>query len=169
MIAMAGEPDFEPLIAHVARKRAERDHYTNMPYSRSEPFDRAAIEERYRTGWARRLDEVGWRRTWIVPDNGDIRGHLDLMSGRLASEMHLASLGMGIEASHRFMGHGRALLDAAIDWSRAHAWIDLGVFAGNAPARALYAKAGFVEFGTWRDRFRVDGEVIDDIAMPLAL
>ena len=49
------------------------------------------------------------------------------------------------------------------------AWIDLGVFAHNEAARALYRKVGFVELGTTRDRFRVDGTSIDDIHMTLAL
>lgn len=49
------------------------------------------------------------------------------------------------------------------------AWMDLGEFAHNAPARALYAKLGFVEVGTTRDRFRIDGQEIEDIAMTRAL
>jgi RimJ/RimL family protein N-acetyltransferase len=43
------------------------------------------------------------------------------------------------------------------------------VFAHNHRARALYAAAGFIEVGTTRDRFRVDGVAIDDVAMTLAL
>jgi RimJ/RimL family protein N-acetyltransferase len=43
------------------------------------------------------------------------------------------------------------------------------VFAHNHRARKLYASFGFVEVGITRDRFRVDGTVIDDVAMVLAL
>jgi ribosomal protein S18 acetylase RimI-like enzyme len=78
---------------------------------------------------------------------------------------------MGVERGWRGRGHGRALLAAAIAWARGAelAWIDLGVFAHNQRARALYAAVGFIEIGVTRDRFRVDGTAIDDIAMALAL
>jgi ribosomal protein S18 acetylase RimI-like enzyme len=80
-------------------------------------------------------------------------------------------LGMGVERGARGNGLGRALLAAAIAWARTAelAWLDLGVFAHNERARALYRTVGFVEVGTTRDRFRVDGVVIDDVAMVLAL
>jgi RimJ/RimL family protein N-acetyltransferase len=63
------------------------------------------------------------------------------------------------------------LLAVAIAWARSAelAWLDLGVFAHNQRARALYAAVGFVEVGVTRDRFQVDGKVIDDVAMALAL
>jgi putative acetyltransferase len=101
----------------------------------------------------------------------EIVGHLDLHGGRLASEFHRAMLGMGVERGSRGKGHGRALLAAAIEWARDAelAWLDLGVFAHNHRARALYAAAGFVEVGITRDRFRVDDVAIDDVAMALAL
>jgi ribosomal protein S18 acetylase RimI-like enzyme len=80
-------------------------------------------------------------------------------------------LGMGVERGFRGQGHGRALLAAAIAWAKNAelAWLDLGVFAHNRRARALYAAVGFVEVGITRDRYRVDGTVIDDVAMVLAL
>ena len=80
-------------------------------------------------------------------------------------------LGMGVERRWRGQGYGRALLAAAIAWARRAelAWLDLGVFAHNRRARALYASTGFVEVGITRDRFRVDDTTIDDVAMVLAL
>ncbi len=48
-------------------------------------------------------------------------------------------------------------------------WLDLGVFAHNTRARAVYRKAGFVELATTRDQFRVGGTSIDDVMMTLAL
>jgi ribosomal protein S18 acetylase RimI-like enzyme len=103
--------------------------------------------------------------------DGQIRGHLDLHGGRLASEFHRAMLGMGVERGWRGKGHGRALLAAAIAWARAAglAWLDLGVFAHNQRARKLYTSVGFVEVGVTRDRYRVDASVIDDVAMALEL
>lgn len=49
------------------------------------------------------------------------------------------------------------------------AWIDLGVFGPNAAARALYARAGFVETGRRADYFRVRGAPIEDVSMSLSL
>jgi RimJ/RimL family protein N-acetyltransferase len=78
---------------------------------------------------------------------------------------------MGVERPWRGKGHGTALLAAAITWARRAelTWLDLGVFAHNHRARALYATIGFVEVGVTRDRFRVDGVPIDDVAMAMAL
>ncbi len=63
------------------------------------------------------------------------------------------------------------MCEVAIGWARNSglAWIDLGVFRPNLRAQALYRKLGFVELGVTRDRFRLDGESIDDISMTLAL
>jgi RimJ/RimL family protein N-acetyltransferase len=53
--------------------------------------------------------------------------------------------------------------------SRILMWIDLRVFAHNTAAHALYRSLGFVEIGTVPDRFRIEGESIDDILMTLRL
>lgn len=59
----------------------------------------------------------------------------------------------------------------AITWARAEGlrWLDLGVFADNAPARALYRQLGFVEVGTVPDAFRIDGRSVEDVSMVLDL
>jgi ribosomal protein S18 acetylase RimI-like enzyme len=174
MIRQLDEADLPALVAHIARHGAESGRDGDLifrPRSADAPIDDLATMERHRLGWALPLDEAYWLRTWGVVLGVDIVGHLDLHGGRLPSEFHRAMLGMGIERGARGRGHGRALLAAAIAWAR-HAelvWLDLGVFAHNARARALYAAVGFVEVGTTPDRFRVDGEVIDDVAMVLAL
>jgi len=43
------------------------------------------------------------------------------------------------------------------------------VLAHNRRARKLYGSIGFVEVGVTRDRYRVDGARIDDVAMVFAL
>jgi RimJ/RimL family protein N-acetyltransferase len=63
-------------------------------------------------------------------------------------------------------------METAIAWARGEArlsYIDLGVFVGNDRARRLYERMGFVEQWIRRDAFRVEGVVIDDIQMTLAL
>jgi RimJ/RimL family protein N-acetyltransferase len=162
------------LVAHIARHSRESGQDGDpifRPRSSDAPIDETATVERHRAGWAQALDEPYWLRTWGAVIDGQIRGHLDLHGGRLVSEFHRAMLGMGVERPYRGRGHGRALLAAAIAWARSAelAWLDLGVFAHNTRARRLYASVGFVEVGTTRDRFRVDGAAIDDVAMVLAL
>jgi GNAT superfamily N-acetyltransferase len=174
MIALLGLPDLSRLCAHLARSAAESGRDGDVifrPRAAGEPFEEAAAKERHRTAWARRVREPHWARTWGLVVDGMIRGHADLHGDMLPSQMHRATLGIGIERGARGRGHGRALLETAITWARGQglAWMDLGVFAENAPARALYRKLGFVEIGITHDRFRVDGHKIDDIAMTLAL
>jgi ribosomal protein S18 acetylase RimI-like enzyme len=64
-------------------------------------------------------------------------------------------MGMGISASHRRRGGGSLLVATAIDWARAQPgidWIDLGVFADNPGAHALYTRHGFTPIGRMLDR-----------------
>jgi ribosomal protein S18 acetylase RimI-like enzyme len=174
MIAQLADADLPALVAHIARHSRESGRDGDpvfRPRSSTLPIDDAATIERHRIGWAQPLDEPYWLRTWGARLDGEIRGHLDLHGGRLPSESHRAMLGMGVERGARGRGLGRALLAAAIAWARSAelAWLDLGVFAHNERARQLYRSVGFVEVGVTRDRYRVDGAAIDDVAMVLAL
>jgi len=174
MIALLAESHLPALVAHIARHGSESGQGGDpifRPRSSDAPIDEPATMERHRIGWAQPLDDPHWLRTWGVILDGKLRGHLDLHGGRLPSEFHRALLGMGMERGWRGKGHGRALLATAIAWARTAelVWLDLGVFAHNQRARALYASVGFVEVGVTRDRFRVDGVTIDDVAMTLAL
>lgn len=170
MIAQLGEPHLPALVAHIARHSAESGKDGDpifRPRASDAPIDELATIDRHRLGWSQALDEPYWLRTWGVVIDGEVRGHLDLHGGRMASEQHRAMLGMGVERGWRGRGHGTALLHAAIRWARAAelTWLDLGVFAHNQRARALYRSVGFVEVGVTQDRFRVDGQIIDDVAM----
>ncbi len=140
------------------------------PYSESEPFDVEVGREREVTRWSTEIDDPEWRRAWGLFDRDQLVGHLYLAGGSLRSELHRADLGMGVVASHRRMGGGSALLASAIDWARSRrtiVWIDLGVFSDNPGARALYARHGFLQLGRTPDRFRVDGQSLDDTQMAL--
>ena len=75
----------------------------------------------------------------------------------LGGEAHVVRL--AVDTAHRRAGVGRALLDGLIDWAtgaRAPALL-LEVRAGNDPALALYAAAGFAVDGR-RPRYYPDGE-----------
>jgi len=174
MIMQLDDVHLPQLVAHIARHSRESGRGGDpifRPRSSDAPIDEPAALERHSAGWALSLDEPYWLRTWGARLDGEIRGHLDLHGGRLPSESHRAMLGMGVERGARGRGLGRALLVAAIAWAKNAelAWLDLGVFAHNERARALYRSVGFVEVGVTRDRFRVDGVAIDDVSMVLAL
>jgi ribosomal protein S18 acetylase RimI-like enzyme len=174
MIVQLDDADLPALVTHIARHSRESGRSGDpifRPRSSDAPIDELATIERHRIGWSQPLDEPYWLRTWGAVVDDEIRGHLDLHGGRLPSEFHRAMLGMGVERGARGQGYGRALLAAAIAWARNAelSWLDLGVFAHNERARALYRTVGFIEVGTTRDRFRVEGVAIDDVAMVLAL
>ena len=140
------------------------------PYSESEPFDFEAGREREVARWSTEIDDVEWRRAWGLFHRDELVGHLYLAGGALRSELHRVHLGMGVVASHRRMGGGTSLMQAAIDWARSQpiiVWIDLNVFSDNPGARALYERHGFRVLGRTPDRFRVDGQSLDDTSMAL--
>jgi RimJ/RimL family protein N-acetyltransferase len=138
------------------------------PYSASEPFDIDAGRAREVVRWSTAIEDPEWRRAWGLFDRDELVGHLYLAGGALRSELHRAQLGLGVAASHRRVGGGTALMEAAIEWAREQptiAWIDLGVFSDNPGARALYARHGFQVLGQTPDRFRIDGRSLGDTAM----
>ncbi len=139
-------------------------------YSRSEPFDAAAGHDREVTRWSTDLADIGWRRAWGLLDGDLLVGSLYLAGGTLRSESHRVNMGMSVLSSHRRMGGGSLLLSSAIAWARSEPiiyWIDLGVFSDNPGAKALYARHGFRILGHTPDRFRVDGQSLDDISMTI--
>ena len=72
---------------------------------------------------------------------------LDARTGEIKS-MHTAT-------AHRGQGYGDLILDGLIDLARDRAYADLyletGSYEAFAPARRLYARAGFVECGPFGD------------------
>jgi RimJ/RimL family protein N-acetyltransferase len=138
--------------------------------------DRQEIRDAALARWSRSLLEPLWGRAFGLFEDGAppvLVGHLELRGGRVEAELHRAVLSMGLQRSHVGQGHGRALLDHAIAWSRDEAklsTLELGVFSGNHRARRLYERVGFVPIGVRHDAFRLaGGVVVDDILMELAL
>lgn len=77
---------------------------------------------------------------------------------------------MGVARSHRRRGGGGILLHVAIAWARSQPsidWIDLGVFSDNPGAHALCVRHGFQVTGQTPDRFRIDGQSVDDTSTSL--
>jgi RimJ/RimL family protein N-acetyltransferase len=79
--------------------------------------------------------------------------------------------GLAVDPSAQRQGVARALLQGAVQLAREEGArkLSLRVFAGNAPARALYAAAGFEIEGVLQREFLVEGEWVDDVLMALWL
>ena len=92
-----------------------------------------------------------------------------ITGGRRAhpAQRGVAELGMGVRADCRGRGIGFALITAFEAWARRMGChrLELRVATTNAPAFALYRKAGFAVEGLIRQAAMVDGETIDELQM----
>lgn len=157
--------------AHMERHVAEsgRNGVHFMPFLAQDPERPVGVAlDKLQLG----LHEKGWHRCWVACHTrmDCIVAHIDLKGSKLRTGLHRCELGLGIEEPWRGQGLGSRLMDTAIAFARAEpalSWIDLCTFATNTPARALYHRKGFVETGCIRDRFRLDGQSIDDVQMTL--
>lgn len=165
------DADVPLYLEHFARHRAEsgRGDYHFMPF---EPGDGNGPRGPNPDKLSQLVTEPGWQRYWVAVDEyrQQIIGHVNLKGSPLRSALHRCELGIGIERAWRVQGLGMRLMTVAIDFalqSPSIAWIDLGVFAHNHNAAALYRKLGFRELTTVEDRFRMEGQAIADIMMTL--
>lgn len=161
----------EEILNHFQRHRREsgQDGVHFMPFAPDDPHgpQGISIEKAFLP-----LDTIGWQRWFYARDisSGKIVGHVDLKGDGLRAGLHRCDLGIGIETAYRGAGLGKRLMMTAIDFARSVdslAWIDLKVFAQNRRAYALYKQLGFTEVGILRDRFRIEGESLDDVVMVL--
>lgn len=174
-VRLLGPPDIDALVAHLVRHAGESGRGGAPvfgPHPRGRQPDPEPLRARRLVGWQIEPTRSNWERAWGYFSEGALVGHAELHGGKIDTELHRATLGIGLEAAHRGAGNGEALVRATLAWMRSIeslAWLDLGVFEHNQPARALYAKLGFAEVGRVEDRFRVDGRSICDIRMTLSL
>jgi ribosomal-protein-alanine N-acetyltransferase len=102
------------------------------------------------------LDQVPDGRHYVVAANGDGRvvGYAGLAAGPDDADV----VTLAVAAGQRRAGVGRALLTALVAEARRRGCraVLLEVRSANAPARGLYARAGFAEIAT-RPRYYADG------------
>ena len=100
-------------------------------------------------------------------EDGSIVGRLSLARDQHPASRHVADLGLMVAASHRRRGIGTALLEAAVDWSRANdvCKLELHVFPWNTAAIALYEKFGFEREGYRKRHYRRGDEFADAVLM----
>lgn len=105
---------------------------------------------------------------FVLVDGGQLVGWCDILPAHSNEAIrHVGVLGMGLMPAYRGRGLGERLLRAALDAAGDFGFtrVQLGVFAGNARAVALYRKVGFVEEGVRRGYLLIDGVLIDEIMM----
>ena len=151
-IRPAGEHDRLPMAHLFAAVAGERDGIAAEP-----PIDAGK--------WAERWHLDG---TFVAVEIGEIVGVVSVDP----TPFGYGELGMFVGAGSRGRGVGTALVEAAIDWSRANGLhkVTLGVFPHNDAAIALYRKFGFVDEGLRVEHIRrKNGELWDLLEMGLPL
>ena len=74
--------------------------------------------------------------------------------------------GMYVRPEARGLGVARRLVEAVIDFARPRVeLIQLSVVMGNEPARRLYSRLGFVEYGIEKNSLKYGGRYYDEILM----
>lgn len=90
----------------------------------------------------------------------------------LAANRHqLGVRGLAVDPARRREGIGAALIEALVERARGAGIrrLTLRVLSTNAPAQALYERAGFEVEGVLREAFRLEGAYVDDVLMGLDL
>lgn len=187
IVAPARTVDVGDYAAHLARHLQQSGRFGLPHFGVMRVIDREQVETYMEARWSIDVKAPDWARGWLLWDRDPhsprgrlsftdfprVVGHAELRGPNVETALHRALFSIGIEREHVGHGHGRRLMEAALEWAIAQPslqWIDLRVFSANTPARALYQKEGFVEIGTCRDAFRMDdGTLIDDIHMVLDL
>jgi ribosomal protein S18 acetylase RimI-like enzyme len=104
---------------------------------------------------------------FVATIDGRVVGWCDAIPGAPSSGMsHVARMGMGVQKAYRSLGIGRRLMEAVIAKARRKGIekIELGVYASNRAALALYRSAGFAVEGKKVRARLVDG-VYDDVLL----
>lgn len=82
---------------------------------------------------------------------------------------HTGEIALSVRKKYWHIGVGSAIMETLIELAKEASLknVELGVYADNERAIALYKRFGFEEVGRHRGRFCVDGEYYDEILMDL--
>lgn len=100
---------------------------------------------------------------------GELAGNCSFAAVRELKKLrHRAAFGIAVKSAFWGWGIGGLLLDESVTQAGAMGFyqLELGVYADNERARALYLKHGFEEWGVTKNAYLLpDGEYIDEILM----
>lgn len=84
---------------------------------------------------------------------------------------HTGEIALSVRKKYWHIGVGSAIMEMLIELAKEASLknVELGVYADNERAIALYKRFGFEEIGRHRGRMCVDGEYYDEILMDLHL
>lgn len=82
---------------------------------------------------------------------------------------HTGEIALSVRRKYWHIGVGSAIMEALIELAKEASLknVELGVYADNERAIALYRRFGFEEIGRHRGKMYVDGEYYDEILMDL--
>jgi ribosomal protein S18 acetylase RimI-like enzyme len=106
---------------------------------------------------------------FVALKDGDVVGWCDIVRDNHPWRRYTGTLGMGVIASSRGRGIGRALITAALAAAKAAQFhrVQLDVYSSNVGAIALYESVGFVLEGRQRDAILNDDGYCDLLTMGL--
>ena len=128
------------------------------------------------TNWRTVSDERRYLRSlrryphaavFVAEAEGEVVGRLSVGRDPHPASHHVADLGLMVAQSHRRLGVGRALLEAAVSWARSRgvSKLELHVFPHNEGAIALYDRFGFEREGYRKRHYRRPDGYVDAILM----
>lgn len=161
LIREALPSDAEPLLGLVLSIFGSSDYLITRP----EEFLATNTVESERQLLQHYYETVG--HLWLLAElDGQLVGTLNFHNGAKQRVAHVGEFSMGLAAAHRGRGIGRHLLQALLDWARAHPLIEkiqLGVLSSNTRAWALYQRLGFEEEGREPRAIKLADEHYDDV------
>lgn len=162
-----GEPqDAEAVLNNFILTHEQTDFLLTYPDEITFTVDQ---EEEY----LKNRKESGYEAELLAEVDGKTAGLASIdRVGRADKLKHRAGFGISIDQAYWGLGIGSALMEACISCAKlaGYTQLELEVLADNPAALALYAKAGFLEYGRNPKGFRTrSGEYHEIILMRLEL
>ena len=112
-------------------------------------------------------DRIGGSNVFGAFHDSKLVGIAGLLIGKGQKEAHKGRLvGMYVRPSARKVGVGRRLVETIIEFARQRVeLIQLAVVSDNEPARRVYERLGFVEYGLEKKALKQGGHYYDDVLM----
>ena len=112
-------------------------------------------------------ERLGSSASFGVFQDSELVGIAGLLIREGQKEAHKGLLvGMYVRPNARNAGVGRRLVETIIEFARERVEvIQLAVVSENEPARRLYERLGFVEYGLEKKALKQDGRFYDEVLM----